>query len=60
MERASFSLCTECEHCPELVIDEGGVTIGEVGNLVRLTHAEWRELVELVRSGKVNLAWQPG
>lgn len=53
MERVSFNLCTECELCPELVIHESGVTIGEEGNLVRLTHAEWRELVNLVRSGKL-------
>jgi hypothetical protein len=32
---------------------ESGVTIGEMGNLGRVTHAGWRELANLVRSGKL-------
>ena len=53
MESVTFSLCTECEHCPEIVIDAEGVRIGEAGNLVRLTSAEWNRLVALVRQGKL-------
>ena len=53
MQRVTFNLCTECEHCPELIIEDSGVTIGEAGNLVRLNHAEWLELVNLIRSEKV-------
>ena len=51
MESVTFSLCTECEHCPEIMIDAEGVRIGEPGNLVRLTRAEWNRLVALVRQG---------
>ena len=53
MQRASFSLCPACDACPELVIDASGVTIGEADNLVRLSHAEWNQLVALIRSGKL-------
>lgn len=53
MEPVTFSLCTECEHCPEVVIDAEGVQIGEAGNLVRLTPTEWNRLVALVRQGKL-------
>lgn len=53
METVTFSLCTECEHCPEIVIDAEGVRIGEAGNLVRLTQTEWNRLVALVRQGKL-------
>jgi hypothetical protein len=28
------------------------IRIGEAGNMVRLSHAEWNRLLELVRSGK--------
>jgi hypothetical protein len=53
MDRIVFSLCTVCEHCPELIITDNGVTIGEAGNIVRLNHAEWRELVRLIQSWKL-------
>jgi hypothetical protein len=36
-----------------VVIDAEGVRIGEAGNIVRLSHAEWNQLVALVRDGKV-------
>jgi hypothetical protein len=39
--------------CPEVVIEADGVRIGEPGNMVRLSHAEWNQLVALVRSGKL-------
>ena len=40
MERTSFSACTECEHCADVVVGDDGVAIDEAGNLVRLTHSE--------------------
>lgn len=51
MEKTITSLCPECEHCPEVVIDDEGVRIGEADNTVRLRHAEWNRLVALVRNG---------
>ncbi len=53
MEPITFSLCPECDACPEVVIEAEGVRIGEVDNIVRLSHAEWNQLVTLVRSGKL-------
>ena len=57
MEPITFSLCPECDACPE-VIEAEGVRIGEAGNIVRLSHAEWNQLVMLVRSGKLPAAEQ--
>jgi hypothetical protein len=34
-------------------ITDQGVTIGEDANTVRLSHAEWNELVRLVKSGEL-------
>jgi hypothetical protein len=53
MEKITASLGPECGACPEVVIDAHGVRIGEADNMVRLSHAEWNQLVELVRSGKL-------
>lgn len=53
MARTSFSRCTECEHCAEVVAGEDGVTIDEAGTLPRLTQPEWHESVNLIRSGKL-------
>jgi hypothetical protein len=53
MEKITASLCPECGACPEVVIDAHGVRIGEADNMVRLSHAEWNQLVELIRSGKL-------
>ena len=33
-----------CTACPEVVISDEGVTIGEDANTVRRFHAEWNEL----------------
>ena len=52
MEPVTFSLCAECEHCPQIIIQADKVEIGEAGNKTRLTHAEWNKLVELVQSGQ--------
>jgi hypothetical protein len=51
MESKKVSLCPACTACPEVEITDQGVTIGEDANTVRLTYAEWNELVRLIRSG---------
>ena len=52
MEPQKFTLCPACAACPEVEITDQGVTIGEEGT-VRLSHAEWNELVRLVKSGEL-------
>src|SRR5262249_6259054 len=49
-----FTLCPACTACPAVEITDQGVTIGEEGNTVRLSHAEWNELVRLVKSGRAS------
>jgi hypothetical protein len=41
MEPITFSLCAECEHCPEVGIKADRAGIGEDDNTVILSHAEW-------------------
>jgi len=53
MEPKKFSLCPLCTACLEVVITDEGVTIGEDANTVRLSHAEWNELVSLIKRGEV-------
>jgi hypothetical protein len=53
MEQQKLTLCPACAACPEVEITDQGVTIGEEGNTVRLSHAEWNELVRLVKSGEL-------
>jgi hypothetical protein len=59
VEPITFSLCPGCSECPEVVIDAEGVKIGEAENIVRLSHAEWGQLVALVRSGKLPATERP-
>lgn len=47
------TLCTECEHCPEVEITETGVRIGEDGSVVVLTRKEWNLLVDLIQPGQL-------
>lgn len=47
------TLCTECEHCPEVEVTPTEVKIGEEGNLTVLTHKEWNRLVDLIQSGEL-------
>ena len=54
MEPKKFSLCPICEACPEVVITDEGVTIGEDANTVMLSHAEWNELVRLIKQGDLH------
>jgi hypothetical protein len=53
MEPVRVVLCSQCEYCPEVVINDEGVTIGEEKNVVKLSHAEWNELVARIRSGEL-------
>jgi hypothetical protein len=53
MEPKKVTLCPACTACPEVEITDEDVTIGEDGNTVRLSHAEWNELVRLVRRGEL-------
>jgi len=53
MQPIKRTLCPDCVACPEVAIDAEGVKIGEDDNTVRLSHAEWNELVRLIRSGEL-------
>ena len=53
MEPMKLTLCPACTACPAVEITDQGVTIGEDANTVRLSHAEWNELVRLVKTGEL-------
>jgi hypothetical protein len=53
MEAIKRTLCPDCAACPEVEITEQEVRIGEGANAVRLSHAEWTELVRLIKSGEL-------
>ena len=53
MEPKKLMLCPACTACPEVEITDEGVTIGEDANTVRLSHAEWNEVVRIVESGEL-------
>ena len=53
MEAIKVTLCPACGACPAVEITDEGVTIGEAENVVKLTHAEWNDLVARVRSGEL-------
>jgi hypothetical protein len=53
VEPIKFTLCEECEHCPEVEITDQGVRIGEGENTVRLLHRN--QLVRLIKSGTVGV-----
>ena len=54
MEPIKFTLCPRCTECPEVEINDAGVRIGEDANTVRLSHAEWNELVTLIKRGDLH------
>ena len=54
MDEIRYSLCPNCDACPEVVIAEGSVVIGEAGNQVRLSSDEWNVLVEAVKTGTLS------
>ena len=49
----NVSLCPGCDACPSVEIDEKEVRIGEAGNLVKLTPAEWNVLVLAIKAGEL-------
>ena len=51
MSEIRYNLCPNCDACPEVVVRDDVVIIGEEGNQVRLTTDEWNVLVDGVRSG---------
>ena len=53
MESIKVTLCPACTGCPAVEISDQGVTIGEDENTVKLTHAEWNELVARIRRGEL-------
>jgi hypothetical protein len=53
MERIAVSLCPDCIHCPEVVIEGETVRIGENENIVVLKASEWNALVDAVQSGQL-------
>ncbi len=46
-----YSLCPNCDACPEVMIADDSVLIGEEGNQVRLSSAEWNVLVTAIKEG---------
>jgi hypothetical protein len=54
METIKVTLCPACTGCPAVEITDQGVTIGEDDNSVRLTHAEWNDLVARVLRGELS------
>jgi hypothetical protein len=53
METVKVTLCPHCTDCPTVEITKEGITIGEDENTVRLTYAEWNELVGLIKRGEL-------
>jgi len=53
MKSIKITLCPMCSDCPEVEITDQGVSIGEDQNIVKLSHAEWNELVRLVKNGEL-------
>ena len=53
MEPIRVTLCPACGECPEVAITAEQVTIGEAGNIVQLTPAEWNDLVARIRGGEL-------
>jgi len=56
MQSIKATLCSECELCPEVEITDHGVTIGDDVNALRLSRAEWNELVRLIKNGTLREA----
>ncbi len=53
MKEIRYSLCPNCDACPEVVIGDEAVIIGEEGNQVQLSSAEWDSLVAAVKEGRL-------
>jgi formate dehydrogenase maturation protein FdhE len=54
MEPIKVTLCPVCGACPAVEITEQAVTIGEGENTVKLTHAEWNDLIDRIRRGELS------
>jgi formate dehydrogenase maturation protein FdhE len=54
MEPIKVVLCPVCGGCPAVELTDEGVTIGENKNRVKLTHAEWNDLVARIRHGELS------
>ena len=50
---ARYSLCPNCDACPQVEISDDSVLIGEEGNQVRLSTGEWNVLVAAVKEGRL-------
>jgi hypothetical protein len=48
------SLCPSCSECPAVEVFGDRVRVGEGENAVTLAKAEWNELVEAIRTGKLS------
>jgi len=46
--------CGVCGACPAVEITSEEVTIGEDANTVRLTHAQWNDLVSRIEKGELH------
>lgn len=53
MEKHVVSLCPLCDHCPEVIIEDAEVRIGEDANTAVLKKDEWNVLVDLIQSGQI-------
>jgi hypothetical protein len=53
METIKITLCPNCSECPSVEISDEGVSIGEDQNMVRLSHAEWNDLVARILRGEL-------
>ena len=53
MDGIPISLCPNCIHCPEVVIEGDEVRIGEDANTAVLKKDEWNVLVDLISSGQL-------
>ncbi len=49
-----LNLCSSCDKCPKVIATEKGIEIGEGGNLVTLKPSEWNNLVDGVKTGKLD------
>lgn len=49
-------LCECGDACPEVIVTDEAVTIGEFDNTVRLTREEWNILVRKVKAGELTEA----
>ena len=53
MQRVAMSLCPSCTACPEVVIEDNTISIGEAPNIAVLKKDEWNVLVDLIQSGQI-------